>query len=226
VFNSLFGVSSSIDLIQKVLRLISPTVGSVLLAGLPLSPLLVNAIPSAHGFEASDPLILHFASPSGTPPSIAPTAAITPPAAITAITPTNDTHPSHYAQVTPSQQATRSQPIEDGVYLYGQSPERDQIGSAYMIFEVTQGEVVGAFYMPRSSFDCFYGNLQADRMALTVIDSYEQTPHPYAVALEPTDTLAAIEAEVAPVGLEGFHAIEHPSENDLHILSTCQADFQ
>ncbi|WP_416676291.1 hypothetical protein [Egbenema bharatensis] len=216
MFNSLFGVSSSTDLIKKVLRLIGPTVGSTLLAGLPLSTLLVNGISSAHSFEVPDHLMLHLASPSGSQPSIAPTAAV---AEI------NHTQ-FHSAQITPSQQATRSQPFEDGVYLYGQSPERDQIGSAYMIFEVTQGEVVGAFYMPRSSFDCFYGDFQVDRMALTVIDSYEQTSHPYAVALEPTDTLAATEAEVTPVGLEGFHQIENPSENDLRILSTCQSDFQ
>jgi hypothetical protein len=112
------------------------------------------------------------------------------------------------------------------VYLYGQSPERDQIGSAYMVFAVEQGQVVGAFYMPYSSFDCFYGNLQADRLALTVIDSYEQTQHPYAIALEPADTVATTEAESVPVGLEGFHRIEDPSAQDLAILSTCQSDIQ
>lgn len=118
-----------------------------------------------------------------------------------------------------------AQPMTDGIYLYGQSPEPDQIGSAYMVFQVEQGQVVGAFYMPRSSFDCFQGDFHADQLALTVINSYEQTRHPYAIALEPTDALATTGTESTPVTLEGFHAIENVSDNDLRILSTCQASY-
>lgn len=125
-----------------------------------------------------------------------------------------------------STQAIEFQPLEDGIYLYGQSPAPEQIGAAYMVFAVAQGDVVGAFYMPHSSFDCFYGNFQADELALTVIDSYEQTHYPFALALEPTDSLATTDGGVAPVGLQGFHAIENPSDNDLRILSTCQANHQ
>jgi hypothetical protein len=137
-----------------------------------------------------------------------------------------EAEPDHQAASSQRPSPTNSYALTDGVYLYGQSPERDQIGSAYMVFEVEQGQVVGAFYMPYSSFDCFYGDLQTDRIALTVIDSYEQTQHPYAIALEPVDTLATVEAESVPVGLEGFHRIEDPSDNDLAILSTCQSDVQ
>ena len=72
----------------------------------------------------------------------------------------------------------------DGVYLYGQSPQPNTIGSEYLVFEVNQGQVIGGFYMPSSSFDCFYGSVEAQKLALTVVDSYEQTPHPYAVALQ------------------------------------------
>ncbi|MBD3882592.1 hypothetical protein IFO70_12545 [Phormidium tenue FACHB-886] len=122
--------------------------------------------------------------------------------------------------------ASPSQPLADGVYLYGQSPDPEQIGAAYMVFEVTQGDVVGAFYMPRSSFDCFHGNLEADRVALTVIDSYEQTPHEYAVAYETSDSVAMAGGEtIAPVSLEGFHRIETVSENDQRLLSSCKADL-
>lgn len=115
------------------------------------------------------------------------------------------------------------QAVADGVYLYGQSPEPNQIGSAYMVFQVEQGQVEGAFYMPRSSFDCFYGSFQSDHLALTVINSYEKTHYPYAIALEPQDAVATIDdGTLPPVGLQGFHRLESPSENDLHILSTCQ----
>jgi hypothetical protein len=216
VLNSLFDVSSSTHLIRRFTHLTHPTVGVALLAGLSWLTVFVNAGSSAHSIEVPANFSPHPLSKLETLHSIHP---VTPNPEIT-------TSQTSHVQVIRSHQATHSQPIEDGIYLYGQSPERDQIGSAYMVFEVTQGEVIGAFYMPRSSFDCFYGNLQADRIALTVIDSYERTPHPYAVALEPADTLATTESGVTPVGLEGFHAIDSPSENDLQILSTCRADFQ
>lgn len=118
--------------------------------------------------------------------------------------------------------------LADGTYLYGQSQTAEQLGSAYMVFEVNQGKLLGAFYMPRSSFDCFYGNLEADRMALTVVDSYAQSPHPYAVALESTESIAMTGSEtiVPAVTLEGFHRLENLSSNDQRILSTCKANYQ
>lgn len=122
-------------------------------------------------------------------------------------------------------ETTYSQSLADGVYLYGQSAEPDQIGAAYMVFQVEQGQVEGAFYMPRSSFDCFYGSFETDHLALTVINSYEQTHYPYAIALEPQDSIATIGQETAtPIGLQGFHQLAAPDENDLRILSTCQAN--
>jgi hypothetical protein len=119
-------------------------------------------------------------------------------------------------------QAAASQPLTDGVYLYGQSPERDQLNSAYLVFEVTRGQVVGAFYMPRSSFDCVYGDVQADQLALNVVDSYSQEAYPYAVALESTGSVAG--EAVPPVALEGMHRIDEINSNDQRILSTCKAD--
>lgn len=120
-----------------------------------------------------------------------------------------------------------SQRLPNGVYLYGQSPEAEQFGSAYMVFEVTDRQVVGAFYMPSSSFDCFYGEVQAQQLALNVIDTYEQSVHPYAVALETSGSVANNGNEaIAPLSLEGFHAIGSVSDNDQRILTTCKADRQ
>ncbi len=120
------------------------------------------------------------------------------------------------------------QALADGTYLYGQAETAEQLGSAYMVFEVKQGKLLGAFYMPRSSFDCFYGSVEADRMALTVVDSYAQSPHPYAVALKSDEpiAMAGSEAIVPPVTLEGFHQLENLSSNDQRILSTCKANYQ
>ncbi|HEY9749052.1 MAG TPA: hypothetical protein V6C63_10255, partial [Allocoleopsis sp.] len=60
--------------------------------------------------------------------------------------------------------------LADGTYLYGEAPEPEQIGSAYMVFQVTKGKVIGAFYMPRSSFDCFSGRFEPGKLALDVVD--------------------------------------------------------
>ena len=118
--------------------------------------------------------------------------------------------------------------LADGTYLYGQAETAEQVGSAYMVFEVKQGKLLGAFYMPRSSFDCFYGSVEADRMALTVVDSYAQSPHPYDVALKSDEpiAMAGSEAIVPPVTLEGFHQLGSLSSNDQRILSTCKANYQ
>lgn len=116
--------------------------------------------------------------------------------------------------------------LPDGVYLFGQSPEPDQVGAAYMVFEVNDSRVVGAFYMPYSSFDCFNGQFGGNQLELTVINSYEQTAHPYAVALSENSSVATTGDAIAPVGLEGYHQLEQVSENDERILATCQADLR
>ncbi len=112
--------------------------------------------------------------------------------------------------------------LADGVYLYGQQQSvANQLGSVYMVFEVAGHRTVGAFYMPSSSFDCFHGDISAARLDLTVIDSYEQTSHPYSLAVQSQPTLAAGNAG-AEVNISGFTAINTLSEVDETILETCQ----
>jgi len=69
------------------------------------------------------------------------------------------------AEAAPKPQATK-QALPDGVYLYEQSAQPDQVGQGYFVFESKQGNVVGALYMPRSSFDCTSGKFQGDQLAL------------------------------------------------------------
>jgi hypothetical protein len=117
--------------------------------------------------------------------------------------------------------------IPDGIYLYGQSPEPDQIGAAYLVFEADENEIVGAFYMPHSSFDCFQGEVQPNRLALTITDSYEQTTHPYEIAMTASSDIASADnPAIAPAELEGYHPIEEISENDQRILAICRNQFQ
>ncbi|MDJ0708625.1 MAG: hypothetical protein QNJ46_35620 [Leptolyngbyaceae cyanobacterium MO_188.B28] len=118
-------------------------------------------------------------------------------------------------------------PMPDGVYVYGQSPEPGQIGATYLVFEVSNQQTVGAFYLPSSSFDCFHGELQPNRLLLTVVDSYDQTTHPYAVALQTKHPLTASNlGKTPPVGLIGFHPVRSISDMDYQLLSTCQANYR
>lgn len=119
-----------------------------------------------------------------------------------------------------------SSALPDGVYLYGESPEPDQIGASYLAFEVQGNQVIGAFYLPRSSFDCFQGEFQGDHLSLRITDSYSQTVHNYAIAVQTDNYLASAEPIAASTQLEGYDSIPTISENDRRMLETCQADFQ
>lgn len=125
----------------------------------------------------------------------------------------------------PNAQIVASQTVlADGTYLFGQTSEPNVMGSTYAIVSVENNRTVGAFYQPRSSFDCFSGEVLPDRLALNIIDSYEGTVYPYSVALAADDTLAAGNAASAYT-LEGFYQLADLSDQDREILATCQADL-
>ncbi len=114
--------------------------------------------------------------------------------------------------------------LADGVYLFGQSPNPNEMGSTYTVFSVENNQATGAFYQPNSSFDCFSGEALPNQLAVNVVDSYTQTTHPYAVALTLEDSFVAGTGAGAYT-LEGFHRIEDLSSQDHKILATCQADL-
>lgn len=117
--------------------------------------------------------------------------------------------------------------LPSGVYLFGQSPESDQIGATYLVFEVDASRIVGAFYMPASSFDCFQGEVEAERLALNIVDSYDQSRYAYEVALAPSAAVAATpEGSIAPTQLQGYHQLDSLSAQDQTILATCRADYE
>lgn len=117
--------------------------------------------------------------------------------------------------------------LPDGVYLYGESPKPNEIGKGYFVFESKQGKVIGALYMPSSSFDCASGSFQGDQLALTVTNSYDHSTNPFAIALERNTTVAVGGNSVmAPIGLQGFHKIDQLSEMDHRILNVCKTDLQ
>lgn len=116
--------------------------------------------------------------------------------------------------------------LPDGIYLYGQSAKPDQIGSGYFVFESKQGKVVGALYMPSSSFDCASGTFGEKQLALTVTNSYDRTTNPFQIAVERVGTVASGGNSALEVSLQGFHKIDAISANDQRLLKVCKADLQ
>lgn len=99
---------------------------------------------------------------------------------------------------------TASIGLGDGIYLYGQSSKPDEIKKEYFVFEMRQSKLVGAFYLPRSAFYCFYGSLDRTQLNLTVVDSYDGSRSPYSV------------------NLQQYYPISVISENDRRILGICK----
>jgi len=71
-----------------------------------------------------------------------------------------------------------------------QSSEPEQPGQAYMVLELRQQSAIGAFYMPYSSFDCFYGSIQSNQLVVTIVNSYDQTSYPFSIALDRNSQIA------------------------------------
>lgn len=111
-----------------------------------------------------------------------------------------------------------------GRYLFGQVPEPDQIGQGYVVLERSGDRVYGALYYPSSSFDCFQGQVQGSELAMTITNSYDQDSYPYSIALAEGPVVATSDAsgELVPFGLDGFHALGAPSENDHRMLDMCR----
>ena len=122
-------------------------------------------------------------------------------------------------------------PEKDGIYLYGQSPEPEQIGQEYMVFEIHQDKVIGAFYLPQSEFSCFYGTLQSGKLAVVVADSPDLDTHPnpagqnQRVATASNTLLRNSYSPIAypySVALQDYHQLPSVSANDQRILRTCK----
>jgi len=117
-------------------------------------------------------------------------------------------------------------PLADGTYLFGQSPQPEQIGKEYLVFEVRDGRVSGAAYLPASEFSCFTGTINSQQLDLAVVDTYDSSAiYPYAIAVE-TETVVSSTGDRTSIvaQLQGFEQIEQLSDNDLRILAVCQSN--
>lgn len=127
----------------------------------------------------------------------------------------------------PAKAIDATQGIEDGVYFYGSAPEPDEIGAAYLVFESQENSIVGAIYMPQSSFDCFQAEMGRNALALQITNSYTQEVYDYAIALVSTDTPIAstdLATEVVDgsLQLEGFFDLGIARDSETTLLETCQ----
>ncbi|MEC4893363.1 MAG: hypothetical protein SAL07_02415 [Oscillatoria sp. PMC 1051.18] len=118
--------------------------------------------------------------------------------------------------------------IPDGVYLYGNTSEADQIGNEYLVFEVRDGKTIGAFYQPRSEYACFYGAIAPEQMNLSVVDPYEEAVYSHSIALQEVPSTIATANGQAPrtVALEGYKRISNISDNDERMLNVCINNYQ
>lgn len=96
----------------------------------------------------------------------------------------------------------------NGIYLFGQSKQPNQVQNEYFIFEFRNGKVIGAFYLPYSSFYCFYGFHQQKSLQVKVIDSYDDTASDYIV------------------DLTKYYSLTEATDNDFRVLKTCRTNYQ
>uniref|UniRef100_UPI000A6BE3EE hypothetical protein n=1 Tax=Hassallia byssoidea TaxID=482630 RepID=UPI000A6BE3EE len=138
--------------------------------------------------------------------------------------------PGTSAQLTKSQKSTKNAgvvttkfPKQDGVYLYGQSPQPNQLGQGYIVFEKRQNQVMGALYMPSSEFSCFQGNVDSTgELAMTVTAPAGGGLEEVATA----NTIPKLDADqpmtyAYSVALQDYHKLNTVSDNDRQILQMC-----
>ncbi len=114
-------------------------------------------------------------------------------------------------------------PTANGVYLYGESDKPDVVGKEYMVFETIGNRTIGAFYLPRSEFSCFYGQFKGSRLDVTLIDSFDLTQYKFALALH-ANTLTASKQPM--MGEPIYQPLNKLSSNDLQMLATCKLQLQ
>lgn len=130
-------------------------------------------------------------------------------------------------------------PKKDGIYLYGQSQQPNQIGQEYMVFEVRQGKVTGAFYLPQSEFNCFQGSLAAGKLDLTIAGDAGSTPYSNSIADAQNAPQVATASDSSQIGaqyeqvssqysvaLQNYYQLSNVNENDKQILAACKSNYQ
>jgi hypothetical protein len=130
-------------------------------------------------------------------------------------------------------------PQKDGIYLYGQSAEPQQIGQEYIVIEVSKGKAVGAFYLPSSEFNCFNGTIEAGKLALLLANGPETEAYPDTIGSNTQEQQVAIVGDRSlgenssnelttpySVALQNYHQLPQVSDSDKQILAACKSNYQ
>lgn len=96
--------------------------------------------------------------------------------------------------------------LPDGIYLYGNSPQPNELSRNYVVFERRDGEVIGAFYSPQSEFTCFTGDLQGTRLDVEAI------------------VLGEPETQEVRAQLANLYPLQEISANDQRMLGVCKQE--
>jgi hypothetical protein len=114
-------------------------------------------------------------------------------------------------------------PTANGVYLYGESEQPDVVGKEYIVFETIGNKTIGAFYLPRSEFSCFYGQFRGSRLHVTLIDTFDRQKYNFTLALNPKGLTAS---KQPMMGEPNYQPLGKISSNDLRILNACKLQLQ
>ena len=115
-----------------------------------------------------------------------------------------------------------SAPLTEGIHLYGETDRADVIGKEYIIFETIGTKTLGAFYLPRSEFSCFYGQFQGSRLNVTLIDPFDRQKYNFTLAVNPKGLTAS---KQPMMGQPTYQPLGKVSDNDRRILAACKSQL-
>ncbi|MEO1378531.1 MAG: hypothetical protein AAFW70_30575 [Cyanobacteria bacterium J06635_10] len=120
-------------------------------------------------------------------------------------------------------------PKDDGVFLYGSSPQPGQFGEGYIVFEKRGGKVMGGMYMPASEFNCFQGTLDRSGEIAMTVKGYAGDVSLNQVASR--DRLSrANDSELTnyaySVTLQDYDRVVMVGNDDRRILKACKDNFR
>jgi hypothetical protein len=101
-------------------------------------------------------------------------------------------------------QSISAVPKADGLYLYGETPQPNQLTKAYVVFQRQKGKVVGAIYSPNSEFSCFTGSQTNNTLDVKSVETGE------------------LHKRAAKINLSSLHQIKALSATEQRIISACK----
>ncbi|MFM6039821.1 MAG: hypothetical protein ACKO3K_14245 [Cuspidothrix sp.] len=120
-------------------------------------------------------------------------------------------------------------PDQDGIYLYGQSAQPNQLGEGYILFQKQQNRIIGALYVPQSEFSCFQGTLaKSGELAMTVKSSPGEVG---AIEVSTRSRIPQISDDTSEtyahsISLQDYYQLTSVSANDRNILQMCKQEIR